>query len=331
MALYEYAPAAAPVVTVREEPPDSPGVSTSDVGENGGEESSSGSPNRRSPSAQPQHAPSSDPPYPECWFEDEESGLPLRWQLFVGVLYDLMRGRNRCDGVGGEGGSSTSDVDGAFLLPWKLRVHFTSYPSMDLLPLDAAEGSIPLLVERTFRNSLKQASFLQHGSSKVAMSLSKQSQEKMWDAVLRSNFGPYREVDVDLHQDGGEATEAGVGIPRRIPIRVLVNGAPAMQRPCSAYLPTNAETAARVDGVSGNGNNGTKGVGNKSLTTLGDVLAEWLPHLFGVTISSASDPPSSTAYFVQGVCPSLSTPVVELWRALCHPDHFLYVIVVTAT
>lgn len=25
-------------------------------------------------------------PYPICWFEDEDTGKPLRWHLFAGVL-----------------------------------------------------------------------------------------------------------------------------------------------------------------------------------------------------------------------------------------------------
>eukprot|EP00549_Striatella_unipunctata_P021710 CAMPEP_0118702856 /NCGR_PEP_ID=MMETSP0800-20121206/18158_1 /TAXON_ID=210618 ORGANISM="Striatella unipunctata, Strain CCMP2910" /NCGR_SAMPLE_ID=MMETSP0800 /ASSEMBLY_ACC=CAM_ASM_000638 /LENGTH=167 /DNA_ID=CAMNT_0006604173 /DNA_START=97 /DNA_END=597 /DNA_ORIENTATION=- len=32
---------------------------------------------------------------PVCWFEDEENGLPLRWQLFVGILHDMMTARRR--------------------------------------------------------------------------------------------------------------------------------------------------------------------------------------------------------------------------------------------
>lgn len=30
-------------------------------------------------------------PYPICWFEDEKTGTVLRWHIFIGVLYDLMR------------------------------------------------------------------------------------------------------------------------------------------------------------------------------------------------------------------------------------------------
>jgi len=70
--------------------------------------------------------------FPECWFEDEESGLPLRWQLFVGVLYDLMKGRLIVNHPG-------SPLCNQFRnLPWKIRIHFTSYPTDQLLPLDIA-------------------------------------------------------------------------------------------------------------------------------------------------------------------------------------------------
>ena len=134
--------------------------------------------------------------YPECWFEDAESGTPLRWHLFVGVLYDLMKGRAMMN--------SSSGPTQSFL-PWRIKVHFASYPKDDLLPLD--DGSlqpatdytndkedgtfsrIAALIGRLYRNSLKQALFLQYGSSKVAMSITKSSHEKIWEAVLQSNYG----------------------------------------------------------------------------------------------------------------------------------------------
>ena len=47
----------------------------------------------------------------EAWFE--AAGLPLKWQLPVGVLYDLVGGGQ---------------------LPWRLTVHFRGFPEGTLLP-----------------------------------------------------------------------------------------------------------------------------------------------------------------------------------------------------
>ena len=114
--------------------------------------------------------------YPSCWFEDMETQTPLRWHLFAGVLWDLKPVPKT--------------------LPWKLRLHFTQYPAAThILPLETD----PLTaVMRAFKNSLKQALFLQYGSAKVAMNLSKQSHEQIWDSVLAVNYKLYQRVNHDL-------------------------------------------------------------------------------------------------------------------------------------
>ena len=314
--------------------------------------------------------------FPECWFEDEESGLPLRWHLFVGVLYDLMKGRSKLNNTMQTTSNATQLNN---FLPWRLRVHFTSYPTNQLLPLDdglggcerSGDGSttsstktdnveeisksrITSLIARIFRNSLKQALFVQYGSSKVAMSISKLSHGKIWDAVLRSNYGPYHEVNKDL-QVGVTMTTASSGngktfqstpdkdgnnsnnninsnMPQLIPVRVMVNGAPAIQKPCHVFTERDVtpcseseepitKLLSRITPVA------------PSYTTLGDVLVNWLPHLFAVDSSTGRASAIShltTYYSIQGIQPTLACAMVDLWRALCHPDHFVYVAVVTA-
>merc|ERR1712224_1071127 len=90
-------------------------------------------------------------------------------------------------------------------LPWHIRVHFSSYPSDQLLPLDDCLGDtncsngssycIAVLLRRLFRNSLKQALFMQYGSSKVAMSINKSSHDQIWDALIQSNYELHHDVN----------------------------------------------------------------------------------------------------------------------------------------
>lgn len=303
--------------------------------------------------------------YPECWFEDEASGMPLRWHLFVGILYDLVKGKSMLDCSSWRGGGDTSSnnaISQHNFLPWRIRVHFTSYPN-ELLPLDDGapqppksdttnnshyqRSRITALVRRTFSNSLKQALFLQYGSSKVAMSVTKSSHEKLWDAVLRSNYGSYHEVNVDL-QSG--VTEGAVSsamsstdtmivkeekgeIPQLIPIRIMYNGMPAIQRPTKhAKEREGMDCKKRPMEV-------LEQLGTYQAppyTTLADVLADVLPDHFAVdpstgctSVLSSSDSSSSVYYCIQGVRPSTKCAMVDLWRALSHPDHFLYIVVVT--
>jgi autophagy-related protein 5 len=317
--------------------------------------------------------------FPECWFQDEESGLPLRWQLFVGVLYDLMKGRLIVNHPG-------SPCNQYRNLPWKIRIHFTSYPTDQLLPLDitvpqqkqqqqtsqfsenesfsatnnsnnaSQQAQINTLIGRMYRNSLKQALFLQYGSSKVAMSITKNNHEKMWDAVLQSNYDTYHQVNSDL-QVGVMATpinnklsltddltnndhKNNKNLPQLVPVRILLNENPAIQKPTlpqkkniSEYLKQRPTEILQDDAV----------MYVSPYTALGDVLVSCLPHLFKVdahdaavaaidcrTESTSRITYDANTYFsIQGVQPSLSEVIVDLWKSLCHPDHFLYVVVVT--
>mmetsp|Transcript_14840 Transcript_14840/g.25122 ORF Transcript_14840/g.25122 Transcript_14840/m.25122 type:complete len:321 (-) Transcript_14840:324-1286(-) len=90
------------------------------------------------------------------WFEFE--GLPLKWSVPTGVLYDLFSGRNQ--------------------LPWNLTVHFRSYPSDVLLPCDDES-----VVRAHFFNSLKEATCITHGSASSVMQLSSSAQNELWQSV----------------------------------------------------------------------------------------------------------------------------------------------------
>jgi hypothetical protein len=381
MYLYDYAPsstimAGKQAVVIREEPPDSPPKQTeeqdnkSDDSDNKQQdEEITFESNRTESSAsnnddikeqrfeQSSSHTITNSSFPECWFEDEESGLPLRWQLFVGVLYDLMKGRLIVNNPG-------SPCNKFRNLPWKIRIHFTSYPTDQLLPLDitvpqqqrvsendesiitaknnnnaSQQDQINTLIGRIYRNSLKQALFLQYGSSKVAMSITKNNHEKIWDAVLQTNYDAYHQVNTELQvgvmappinnklsltDDLTDTDEkCNKDLPQLVPVRVLWNDKPAIQKPtlpqkktiseCLKQRPTEILQDDAIMFVS-------------PYTTLGDVLVSCLPDLFTVDNVLDSD---NTHYSIQGVQPSLSTTIVDLWRSLCHPDHFLYVTVAT--
>ena len=334
------------------EPPDSPGSSRGDNNNNKGDNSSEDNTNIEDSIKDTNQTNKKPDVYPECWFEDEESGTPLRWNLFVGVLYDLMKGKSiikKCSSPS----SSTSWKDKLNqhnFLPWRIRVHFTSYPTDDIiLPLNdgcniqtsnssmSSHEHITTILRSIYRNSLKQALFMQYNSSKVAMSMTKNSHEKIWDAVLQSNYTLYNEVNVDL-QSGisspaisstidSMATSKDEGIPQLIPIRVMLNGKTAMQRPIRHEKESkDIEQKRPIEILEELGTSHAP-----PFTTLGDVLIKFLPSHFNIDSSSgwvsiASD--TTLYYSIQGVQPSLKCTMVDIWRALSHPDHFLYLIIV---
>jgi hypothetical protein len=222
--------------------------------------------------------------YPICWLEDEATELPLQWHLFAGILWD---------GV---------SVHQENLLPWKIRLHFTSYPYSQILELDIDPATTTTTstgvlgaVERTFKNSLKQALFLQHGRSQVAMNMTKQTHQQLWDSILTSKYSLYKQVTAELQPDQ----------VLLVPIRLLYSSKPPLQKRCPA---------------------------NETLT-LGELLYEWVPNYFirnDDDENKAAVPKElTTSWRVAGIIPPLSSLVMDLWRNLCHPDHFLYIVLIT--
>ena len=295
---------------------------------------------------------------PVCWFEDEGSGLALRWHLFAGTLYDLNSKRNNPQGRGLDYSSGAGAV-----LPWKLRVHFTSYPTNQILPFDtnsnsssssSGGGDIMPTIQRYYMNSLKQALFLEHGSTQVAMNICKADHRKLWDAVVSSNYHLYGEINAELQADirernnsgGGTAGDAEGGSSggdeglRNIPVRVLVDSKPAIQRLCPTFCEND-------------GNNSGDESGGKSATasTLGDVLLLFCPNLFERKSRKGAEgaeegtddtkevegpeekviiPTENLTWIVQGIAGlPLSFSIGQIWRTLCSPDHFVYVSVMT--
>jgi autophagy-related protein 5 len=205
-------------------------------------------------------------PYPICWFEDEETQTALRWHFFTGVLFDLR--------------PSPRDI------PWKIRLHFTSYPSNQLLSL--ADGDVHTHVRSVYKNSLKQAMSLHYGNAKPALNMTKENHGKIWDAIRTANYTLYK--------------QAHSGLPKqsslRVPVRVLVDGGPPVQKPCLAT----------------------------DQLTLGDVLRVSAPEHFNDEGASAS----VVDWRMAGLSKAeLSTPILHYWVNLAHPDHFLYIIVLT--
>lgn len=229
--------------------------------------------------------------YPVCWFEDEDTKMAVRWHLFAGVLFDLKPERN---------------------LPWKLILHFTNYPESQILPL---EHPVLTNVQASYKHSLKQAMTVASSNSRSAMHVTKESHGLLWEAVCgaATKFPLYQRVDVV------SSVAAADKNPVAVPIRVLVNASnPPVQR--------------RVDG------------GSSHTITLGRLLLDWLPAHFVASSSSRGEKdgdgdttvvivPSETVkcWRVSGIEPPLTTPIVDLWRHCSHPDHFLYIVVLTTT
>ncbi|XP_054797068.1 autophagy protein 5 isoform X2 [Prosopis cineraria] len=149
------------------------------------------------------------------WFEYR--GLPLKWYIPTGVLFDLL-----C--VEPE-------------RPWDLTVHFRGYPSNILLPCENEDS-----VKWSFINSLKEAAYIIIGNCKNVMNMSQTDQVELWQSVLKGNLDAYQRVSSKLklgtfgdefvahidsnakksQQSGGETDVAAQMKIGRIPVRLYV-------------------------------------------------------------------------------------------------------------
>lgn len=258
--------------------------------------------------------PATQSPYPVCWFEDEGTRQPLQWQYFVGVLFDSIVGSDNGHGHL----SGVDDAPERTPIPWKIRLHFHSYPSSTLLELDAISGVLTT-VERTFKNSLKQALVLLHGNAKVALNLTKQSHQSIWRAVENAENYPQFYKPILLHELQPKDDTA---IPM-IPVRLSVD-------------PTKPPIQRRWDNLwykSQSHNESANHTDKDREQTLGSLLCQWAPNYFEMSIvdpRSCSIKDKNISWRVAGITPPLSTSLLELWRTLSHPDCFLYIAVVNA-
>lgn len=194
--------------------------------------------------------------YPICWFEDEEGQIALRWHLFAGVLYDMTKVYRQKQ--------QQPQQQQPPLLPWKIRLHFTSYPHGQLLPLESSPPSstitntddaaatsataaatnsmssgVMATLQRSFKHSLKQALFLQYGNSRVSLNLTKQSYERLWESIVACNYYWYRQVNsTELEVSSTTTTSTtqssanSISEIHMIPIRLFIDSQPPQQRPC---------------------------------------------------------------------------------------------------
>ncbi|KAG8076540.1 hypothetical protein GUJ93_ZPchr0006g42988 [Zizania palustris] len=147
------------------------------------------------------------------WFEYK--GLPLKWYVPIGVLYDLL----------------CADPE----RPWNLTVHFRGYPAEILTPCDGED-----ITKWSYMNSLKEAAFIITGNSKNVMNMSQADQVALWQSVMKGNLegymnistrlrlGPFEEdwlvrtSSVEGQQGSDEPESPGSGKPCRVPVRLYV-------------------------------------------------------------------------------------------------------------
>src|SRR4051812_43062344 len=106
----------------------------------------------------------------ELWLEFD--GIPLKWTIPIGVLFDLLSPSPLLDSP-----ASAGPVP-ALTLPWRLTVHFQSFPANKIQRCKTL-----FTVRQHFINTWKESSFLRFASNKVAAACSPTEHQRLWDSI----------------------------------------------------------------------------------------------------------------------------------------------------
>ena len=263
----------------------------------------------------------------DVWFES--NGIPLRVNLPIGVLYDLMHRR-----------STTIPI-----VPWKIVVHFTGFPGEKVIKCPNEISSA-----RLFAHSLKQALFLLYGSTRPYNTLPLDSQESLW---LAAKWGQLSRFDhlVEMLMPNIESI-------RTIPVRIVFSTqSVTLQRPFFSHLADGTVTSFSIVRktvndyiksmmpavISGETQDLTSHV---SITTPENtaplecqsriarmaaepetIIAASVDYSVSNAASISSESEKSVTLTIHGIVIPDKAKLFDVWSVFCHADLFLYVVV----
>lgn len=175
------------------------------------------------------------------WFEYE--GVPIKWNLPIGVLYDYLH-------LPGIDRNNNLENDGV----WELHLKTSKFPTEYIIPFIYTNPDLTINYERSLSevimNQLKESCFVINGNAKPIMNLSEDNSRSLLASILTHNFGQFTTMSKKIVSK----TKFD-----RIPLKIYIAGSLSVIQ---------APIDAAVEGKS---------------VSLRDVLDDQLPKLFGTS------------------------------------------------
>ncbi|KAL4569183.1 hypothetical protein LXL04_024817 [Taraxacum kok-saghyz] len=249
------------------------------------------------------------------WFEYK--GLPLKWYIPTGVLFDLLCAEPE--------------------RPWNLTVHFRGYPGNILIPCDGEDS-----VKWSYINSLKEAAYIIHGSSKNVMNMSQPDQVELWRSVINGKLETYNRISSKLKlgvmtddfsekinpslkpQHTGNETEPTAPLKAsRIPVRLYVWSVDQDFEDLEAV--PHFESWDQISYINRPVEINKEG----KYLTLHEAVKSILPEFYpnSVNTDNKNEEKVIKVVRIQGIEPKMEIPFSWVVNNLMNPDYFLHVCV----
>lgn len=227
-------------------------------------------------------------------------GVPLKWHLPVGLLYDLYLLSTRDAG---------SDNTSPTPLPFRLTLHFAPDPERPTM------AATPVVLHDSFINSVKEADFLRSGTAKPIMTLGAQESKALWTSTQDNDLHTFSKLHATLVPSPGQL--------RNIPLRVYLPSSPD-QDPNKAQIKVlQSQIPPTVSAAGQNTPAALRGAGGAGQAqTLGTALHHLIPSLF----PSRRTPILATP-LLHGAPVPMGAVLEELVRWGCYADGWLSVVV----
>lgn len=213
----------------------------------------------------------------EMWFEF--NNFVLKPNIPIGLLYDLC---------------------GQPSLPWQLTIHFQAAPKE--LSMIRCQSIVD--TEKLYFQSLKQAVYLIHGSTRVYYALTVDMQKSLWNDILKADMKHAREMMCSATVIPAQDTDI-----RNIPVRLYrTHSLIVVQGP----IQTKYASQLRDEGD-----------GMDATVTTVAVAVQRLLHMEHHSESESLDFFARHAVLAQGIELPLEAPLGLVWRLFSHLDLFL--------
>ena len=251
--------------------------------------------------------------------------IPIRWNVPFGVVADILRAL-----------TTTTTTSPCLLLPLELVARYSQRDELGLSFRHAVGEDAQKACKSHFFNALKEANFIQTGSSQVVMSLGVQARDDLWESTMTKGTMGVGDESVHGNERSGyeKAKEALTKIHKEARKREKkINAGGGRAVPIRAY---EVDVMRQGAGDDDDGDDIDDGQGfwercvrfSSAPVARNLSIAECLDDVMFPDDDTNSREERGRRVKIEGIEIDESKPVGVLWNALSAPDGFMHIVVI---